>query len=369
MCPERHRVAVVALPGVYSFEMSIPGRLFGAATTPDGRAPYDVITCSVDGRPVVTNADFAVVVRHDLSVLARADTVIVPPFGATLSAEERDEVSDTLALALRDLRPGTRVASICTGAEALARAGLLNSKRATTHWRNVHDFQRDYPTVQVDGDVLYVDAGDVLTSAGAAAGIDLCLHLIRRDFGADVANTVARLCVVPPHRDGGQAQYIARPVPPVNYPMTATAREFALENLDRRLPLTVWADRASMSVRTFTRIFRDEVGCSPGKWITQQRVDLARRLLETTDLPVDQVAAWSGLGTAVSLRLHLKAAVGVSPLAYRRTFGANKRPSTPADTWPSDNSGAGGRSRDGSDAAKRQADEALIRIADGYPDQ
>jgi transcriptional regulator GlxA family with amidase domain len=342
MCPAKHIVAVVALPGVYAFEMSIPGRLFGAAATPDGRARYDVITCSVDGRPVVTSADFAVVVGNDLSVLASADTVIVPPFGATLSAEERGEMSDAVVVALRDLRPGTRVASICTGADVLARAGLLNNRRATTHWRNVDDFQRDYPAVQVDGDVLYVDAGDVLTSAGAAAGIDLCLHMIRHDFGADVANTVARLCVVPPHRDGGQAQYIARPVPRVDYSLTGTAREFALENLDRHIPLTVWADRASMSLRTFTRTFRNEVGCSPGKWITQQRVDLARRLLETTDLPIDQVAARCGLGTAASLRLHLKAAVGVSPSAYRRTFGIKNRLSTPADASPSHSFGAVG---------------------------
>src|SRR5690606_15663124 len=215
------------------------------------------------------------------------------------------------------------IASICTGVYVLAAAGLLDGRPATTHWADAERFQRLFPRVKVDPDVLFIDDGDILTSAGVAAGIDLCLHMLRSDHGAAVANDVARRTVVPAHRDGGQAPYIQRPVPDPQQASTTAARAWALGRLHEPIQLRDMAARESMSVRTFTRRFREEVGVSPGQWLTQQRVERARHLLETTDLSVDQVARDAGFGTAQSMRQHLQAALGVTPTAYRRTFRAN----------------------------------------------
>ena len=212
--------------------------------------------------------------------------------------------------------------SICTGGYVLAAAGLLDGRPATTHWSSAEHFQRLFPSVKVDADVLFIDDGDVLTSAGVAAGIDLCLHIVRRDHGTAVANEVARRTVVPPHRDGGQAQYIQRPVPEAQMATTATARGWALRRLDEPIQLRDMAEQEAMSVRTFTRRFREEVGVSPGQWLTQQRVERARHLLESTDLSVDQVARDAGFRTAQSMRQHLQAVLGVAPTVYRRTFRA-----------------------------------------------
>ncbi|MFD0904989.1 GlxA family transcriptional regulator [Actinomadura sediminis] len=215
---------------------------------------------------------------------------------------------------------GARIASVCTGAFVLAAAGLLDGLRATTHWLSCDRLADRFPAVRVDPAVLYVDEGRVLTSAGEAAGIDLALHMIRRDHGAAVAADVARRTVVPPHREGGQAQFIARPVPPARGPSTDAARTWALRHLDRPVTLAEMAARASMSVRTFTRRFRDETGMSAAAWLTLQRVERARELLERTDLPVDRVAEHAGFGTGASLRAHMRATLGVSPSAYRATF-------------------------------------------------
>src|SRR5690349_3198128 len=200
-----HRVVVLALDGVYPFELGISKRVFGSA---DGR--YEVLTCSADGRPVRTNADFSITVEHGPEILGTADTVVIPPFD--LSPENR-ELSADLRAALAWVSPGTRMVSICTGAFVLAAAGHLDGRPATTHWGLADLFQEWFPQIALDPDVLFIDDGDVLTSAGAASGIDVCLHLIRKDHGTEVANRVARLCVVPPWRDGGQAQYIEQPVP------------------------------------------------------------------------------------------------------------------------------------------------------------
>jgi transcriptional regulator GlxA family with amidase domain len=202
----------------------------------------------------------------------------------------------------------------------LAAAGLLDGRPATTHWRYTDRFRELYPRVALDPDVLYVDDGDVLTSAGNAAGIDLCLHVVRRDHGSEVAARVARRAVVAPWREGGQSQFIEAPVPQESGAGTAGARAWALDHLDTAIGLEDWADRAMMSVRTFTRRFRAETGQSPGRWLITQRVQRARHLLETTDLPVERIAERCGFGTAVSLRQHLHAAIGTSPLAYRRTY-------------------------------------------------
>ncbi|MFE2278767.1 GlxA family transcriptional regulator [Streptomyces sp. NPDC059454] len=321
-----HRVVVLALDGLLPFELGIPHRIFGRPRDGRGRRLYEVITCSVrPPGPVETDADFAVHVAHGPEALATADTVIVPASYELGPVYERGELTDALAAALARIRPGTRLASICTGVYVLAAAGYLDGRPATTHWADAERFQRLFPRIDVDPDVLFVDDGSILTSAGVAAGIDLCLHMVRRDHGAAVANEVARRTVVPPHRDGGQAQYIERPVPDPRQSSTSGVRAWALGRLHEPIRLRDMAAREAMSVRTFTRRFREEAGVSPGQWLTRQRVERARHLLESTDLSVDQVARDAGFGTAQSMRQHLQAALGVTPTAYRRTFRAGGR--------------------------------------------
>lgn len=212
------------------------------------------------------------------------------------------------------------MASICSGSFVLAAAGLLDGRRATTHWRSIDRFRQLFPRVRFDPDVLYTEDDGVLTSAGAASGIDLCLHIVRSDHGAAVANDVARGTVVPPHRAGGRAQYIARPLPDPRISSTSRARDWALADLHRPVTLHELAARESTSVRTFTRRIRDEIGTSPGEWITRQRIERACTLLERTDLSIDDVAATAGFGGTASLRAHLAADLGVSPTAYRATL-------------------------------------------------
>ncbi|MDN0197717.1 helix-turn-helix domain-containing protein [Streptomyces sp. S.PNR 29] len=308
----RERVVVLALDGVYPFELGIPSRILGAA---DGR--YEVLTCTVDGQPVRTNADFGVTVDHGPEVLATAGTVVIAPVSPSrVTAELPGEVAAALAL----IRPEARIVSICTGAFVLAAAGLLDGRKATTHWQLADLFQRMYPHIALDPDVLFVDDDRILTSAGAASGVDVCLHLVRKDHGSELANAVARRCVVPPFRDGGQAQYIEQPVPEQGAASTAATRAWALERLGEPLTLADLAGHARMSLRTFARRFKEEVGLSPGRWLIQQRVSRARHLLESSDLTVDQIAGQVGFATGASLRQHLHAAIGVSPQTYRRTF-------------------------------------------------
>ncbi|WP_317443941.1 GlxA family transcriptional regulator [Streptomyces collinus] len=318
-----HRIVVLALDGLLPFELGIPHRIFGRPRDAAGRPLYEVVTCSVrPPGPVETDADFAVHVPNGPEALATADTVIVPASYELGPVYEEGRLTEELEAALALVRPGTRMASICTGGYVLAAAGYLDGRPATTHWADADHFQRLFPRIRTDADVLFIDDGDVLTSAGVAAGIDLCLHMVRRDHGAAVANDVARRTVVPPHRDGGQAQYIHRPVPDPQLATTTAARAWALGRLHEPIQLRDMAEQEAMSVRTFTRRFREEVGVSPGQWLTQQRVERARHLLESTALSVDQVAQEAGFGTAQSMRQHLQAAVGVTPTAYRRTFRA-----------------------------------------------
>jgi transcriptional regulator GlxA family with amidase domain len=321
----RHRVVVLALTGLLPFELGIPHRIFGRAKAADGSPLYETVTCGLAAGPVQTDADFAVTVEHGPRILATADTVVVPASYELGPVYAEGRLTDELAAALAYIRPGTRMVSICTGGYVLAAAGYLDGRPATTHWSCAEHFQRLFPSVAVDTDVLFIDDGDVLTSAGVAAGIDLCLHIVRRDHGAAVANEVARRTVVPPHRDGGQAQFIHRPVPEPQMATTTAARAWALARLHEPLQLRDLADQESMSVRTFTRRFREEVGISPGQWLTQQRVERARHLLESTDLSIDQVATDAGFGTAQSMRQHLQATLGVPPTVYRRTFRARDR--------------------------------------------
>lgn len=319
--PTRHRVVVLALDGVIPFELGIPQRIFGRARTADGTLLYEVVTASVrPPGPVRTDADFAILVENGPQALATADTVVIPASYELGPVYEEGRLTGELAAALALIRPGTRLISICTGGYVLAAAGYLDGRTATTHWSSAEHFQRLFPRIKVDADVLFIDDGDVLTSAGVAAGLDLCLHVVRGDHGSAVANEVARRTVVPPHRDGGQAQYIQRPVPEPQLATTTAARAWALARLHDPIQLRDMADQESMSVRTFTRRFREEVGISPGQWLTQQRVERARHLLESSDLSVDQVARDAGFGTPQSMRQHLQAALGVTPTAYRRTF-------------------------------------------------
>ncbi|MFE9768659.1 GlxA family transcriptional regulator [Streptomyces sp. NPDC005808] len=310
------RVVVLALDGVYPFELGIPSRIFGAAGD-----RYEVLTCTVDGGPVRTVADFSVTVDHGPEILETADTVVVASVATShIPTGLPTEVADALAR----IRPDARIVSICTAAFVLAAAGLLDGRRATTHWHVVDRFRAEYPQVDLDPDVLFVHDGRILTSAGAASGVDVCLHIVRTDHGSELANTVARCCVVPPFRDGGQAQYIEQPVPEPGVTSTAATRDWALTRLDEPLPLADLARHAGMSLRTFARRFHDEVGLSPGRWLIQQRVVRARHLLESSDLPVDQIAGRVGFATGASLRQHLHAAIGVTPQAYRRTFQATR---------------------------------------------
>nr|WP_286260074.1 helix-turn-helix domain-containing protein [Streptomyces graminofaciens] len=331
----RHRVVVLALDGLLPFELGIPQRIFGKARDTGGQPLYDIVTCSIrPPGPVETDADFAILVPNGPEALATADTVVVPASYELGPVYEEGVLTPELTAALAHIRPGTRLVSICTGGYLLAAAGYLDGRPATTHWYHAEHFQRLFPKIKVNADVLFVDDGDVLTSAGVASGIDLCLHLVRRDHGTAVANDVARRTVVPPHRDGGQAQYIQRPLPEPQTATTTAARAWALGRLHEPIQLRDMAEQESMSVRTFTRRFREEAGISPGQWLTRQRVERARHLLESTDLSMDQIAHDAGFGTAQSMRQHLQAALGVTPTSYRRTFRAGAAAGTEVDSRP-----------------------------------
>ncbi len=307
-----HRVVVLAQDGAYPFELGIPARVFGAA---DGA--YDVALCTPTGEPIATNAGFDVVPTTGVDALRHADTVIVAPVEPRFLKRGLD---DHVRAALALIRPDARVVSICTGVFTLAAAGLLKGRTATTHWECEPLFRRWYPWIDLDENVLFVDDGDVLTSAGAAAGIDLCLHLIRMYHGSETAARAARRCVVAPYRDGGQAQFIDRPVPDPRDASTSDTRQWALERLGEPLTVPQLARHAHMSERTFARRFRAETGLAPRRWLTHQRLALARELLETTDIGIDEIASAVGYATATSLRNHLAAAIGLSPMAYRQTF-------------------------------------------------
>jgi transcriptional regulator GlxA family with amidase domain len=311
-----HRVSVLALPEVVAFDLSTPAQIFG-----NEPQRYDFEVCGVRAGRVPTTTGFALDVPRGLDALADADTVLVP---GLRPVEWPPPASALEALRAAHAR-GARVASICTGAFVLAQAGLLDGRRATTHWAYAERLAERYPAVTVDPGVLYVDEGDVLTSAGVAAGIDLCLHLVRRDHGAEVANAVARRIVVAPHRDGGQAQFVEAPLPVGEGRGLEATRAWAARRLREPLTVAAMARHAACSERTFARRFRAETGTTPLQWLLGQRVLHARRLLEATDLPVEDVADAAGFGTAASLRSHFRRATATTPLAYRRTFRGSPR--------------------------------------------
>ncbi|MEU4311566.1 helix-turn-helix domain-containing protein [Nocardia sp. NPDC024068] len=321
MPARRHRIAVLLLEPAIGFDATIPPLLFGEATDDGGGPLYEVVLCALEPGPVRTTSGYSLVATAGAEALAGADTVIVP--GTQFAPARREGLLDPeLATALATVPAGTRMVSICTGAFVLAAAGMLDGRRATTHWQYADAFRRLFPAVELDETVLFVDEGALLSSAGLAAGIDLCLHIIRRDHGATVANRVARHCVVPAWREGGQAQFIEHHIPEYDDRSTAAARAWALTHLADPLSVAVLAAQARMSPRTFSRRFQAETGVSPGAWLRDRRIQRARELLESADIPVDAVAAMSGLGSPDNLRHHLRRSLGMSPSAYRRTFTA-----------------------------------------------
>jgi transcriptional regulator GlxA family with amidase domain len=311
------RIAVLALDSVVAFDLSIPAQIFGHR---DERDRYRVAVCAERAGPVATSTGFDIVTSHGLATLRRADTIVVPGFEHT----ERP-VPPAVVSALRAAdRRGARMISICTGAFALAAAGVLDGRRATTHWRHAAELRARHPEIDLDPSVLYVDEGRVLTSAGVAAGIDLCLHVVARDHGAAAANRIARRMVVAAQRGGGQAQFVERSVPPRSDDGLGSTRAWMLDRLDQPLTVADMARHAVRSERSFARHFRAETGTTPLRWLHEQRILHARRLLEETDLPVEEVAARSGFGTATTLREHLGRATHTTPTAYRRTFRVDK---------------------------------------------
>src|SRR5215218_1497989 len=312
------RVALLLLDGSVFFDIGTVVTVFGPKRpgSPRPELPYELTLAAAAAGPVTTSQGVVVHATAGLEALGGADLVVVGGSTPPLVAAQRAAL-DALAAAHA---AGTRVMSICTGAFVLAHAGLLDGRRATTHWGYCAQLAAEFPRVDVDPDVLYVDDGDVLTSAGLAAGMDLCLHVVRGDLGADAATAIARWNVVPPHRDGGQAQYIDDPLPAAAGGGLQATRSWALERLHEPLSVEALAGHAHMSPRTFARRFVAETGHSPKRWLTAQRIHHARRLLETTDLPVEEVARRSGFGTAAALRTHFARATATRPTTYRRTF-------------------------------------------------
>ncbi|HVX44647.1 MAG TPA: helix-turn-helix domain-containing protein [Mycobacteriales bacterium] len=307
--PAIHHIAVLALPRVVAFDLTVPVQVFGQ----DGTGRYAVTLCTAEPGLVPTTSGFGIEVRAGLGALRRADTVIVPGY-------DRGPVPAPVVTALqRAYERGARISSICTGAFALAAAGILDGRRVTTHWQHAPELAQRFPQVRVEPAVLYVDDGPVHTSAGVAAGIDLCLHLFALDHGEPAAVERARRLVSPLHRAGGQAQFIAGDAPAVAAEMAAVT-EWAAANLHRPITVADLARRAMQSPRTFTRRFQTDVGTSPHAWLTRQRLRLACRLLEDPAVPIDEVAERSGMGSAANFRLHFRRAFDTTPTTYRAAF-------------------------------------------------
>jgi AraC family transcriptional regulator, transcriptional activator FtrA len=316
-------VAALIGEGVLTFDFACACEVFGYDRSDIVEPWYRFLVVSQDPSPITTSTGFRMSVDLGLDALEEADTIIVPGWADDLR-EPRPETVRALRAAYDR---GARLMSICIGSFVLAAAGLLDGRRATTHWRFAERLQQRYPEAQIDPNVLYIDDGQVLTSAGTAAGIDLGLHIVRLDYGAEVANEVARRIVMPPHRDGGQAQYIQAPMPDIadDDPIRDTLA-WIVEHLDEEMGVDQLASRAAMSPRSFMRHFKATTGTTPLDWILGQRVRLAQRMLETTDLPLELVAERAGFGSAVTMRHHFAQRVQTSPQQYRRTFRAAAMP-------------------------------------------
>ena len=319
-------VAVLAFDGISLFHLSVPCLVFGENGQDEGMPPLTLKVCAAEPGPLRSTAGIAVSAPYGLNDLDDAGTVIVPSWRDTTKPAPQPMLD-----ALRRAHAGgARIVGLCLGAFVLADAGLLNGRSATTHWLCANAFAQRYPAVVLDREVLYVDEGDVVTSAGTAAGLDCCLHLLRSDWGAEVANRVARRMVLAPHRQGGQAQFIQQSLPAASGAghRLSELLDVVLATLDQPHSLDDLAARAAMGRRTFTRHFRQLTGTTVGQWLLNQRLALAQRLLETTDRSIDSVAADAGLGSAASLRQHFAATFNTSPSAYRRQFGAGDQHGT-----------------------------------------
>jgi AraC family transcriptional regulator, transcriptional activator FtrA len=313
--PTLRSVVVVIDEGVAPFEFSIPCEVFGIDRSSQGMPKFEFAVCSVHPGPVRTSTGFQVIASHDLSAMEQADLVLIPPSG-----EDHELPEHVVAALKRTIARGGRVASLCTGSFTLARAGLLDGRRSATHWFHEDKFRAEFPHIELLTDVLYVEDGPIITSAGTAAGIDMCLHLVRQAHGAEAANGIARRMVVPPQREGGQAQYVRTPVRPQECATLAPVLDWAREHLGDELPISTLAAKAAMSERTFARRFREETGTTPHQWLQSQRVALAETLLERGDLGVEQVAQECGFGSAAMLRHHFNRRRRTTPVAYRRAF-------------------------------------------------
>jgi transcriptional regulator GlxA family with amidase domain len=315
----RRKVAVIAFDGMNPFHLSVPPLVFGSRCAAADGPLFDVTVCAFEGGPLRTSAGFDIATRHSLSALRGAEIVVLPTWH-----DDCRPAPQALLQALRRAHArGACIVGLCLGAFPLAQAGLLDGRRATTHWAYADLLAERYPQVQVDRDALYVDESQMLTSAGVAAGLDCCLHLLRRLCGADAANHVARQIVVAPHRQGGQAQFIDRPVPVSRSEgRFSDVLAWASAHLEQPHSLDDLAARAAMSRRNFTRHFRQATGTSFKQWLLSQRLAHAQRLLESGDASVDAVAQAAGFGSALSLRQHFRAVLQVSPSAYRRQFRA-----------------------------------------------
>lgn len=315
-----HTIAVIAYEGISPFHLSVPCIVFGDELLKLGAPRYRLQICGERTGLINTMSGFHIEVPHDLSALAEADTVIMPAW-----RDPDDRPSEILLKALRAAHVrGARMVGLCLGTFVLAEAGLLDGRAAATHWAWAEQFERTYPSVALNQNALYIDEDDILTSAGTAAAIDCCLHIVRRDHGADVANRIARRLVVAPHRRGGQAQYIEKPLPdPGVQDQLAITLEWAIGHLANPMSLEQLAARAGMSLRTFTRHFRRKTGTTVTQWLLNHRLATAQRLLETGDCSVDNVAAVAGFGSTVSFRQHFTRAFSISPASYRRQFRTN----------------------------------------------
>ncbi|BBC33089.1 AraC family transcriptional regulator [Streptomyces graminofaciens] len=310
-------VAVVLLDGVHPFELGVVCEVFGLDRSDEGLPVYDFAVTSAEGPTLSTHAGFTISTPYGLDRLEEADLIVVP---AGESFVRRIYPADLLDSLRRAADRGARVLSVCSGVFVLGAAGLLDGRRCTVHWKQADELTRQYPRAIVEPDVLYVDADPVITSAGTASGIDACLHLVRKEQGPEVANKIARRMIVPPHRDGGQAQYIERPLPRTQCDTVGEVLVWMEQHLDEEVTVEQLAARAHMSPRTFARRFQQETGTTPYRWILRQRVLLAQRLLEATDETMDAIAWRTGFGTAAALRHQFVRSLGTTPQAYRRAF-------------------------------------------------
>ncbi len=314
---EEHNIAIVLYEGFTAFELGVACEIFGDDRwVAPGEPWYRLFICGENSGLLTSDSGFQIIVPYGLETLKRVDTVIVAPTYRPF------DVPDSVFEGLRQAHArGCRMLSLCGGAFVLAEAGLLDGRRAATHWTECDELARRYPGLSVDPGVLFVDEGDILTGAGSAAGIDLCLHIVRQDYGSEVATRLARQLVVPPQRDGGQAQYIDTPLPSLDdSDLLSETAAWMQCHLDEQLSVEDLAAQAAMSPRTFARRFQATTGTAPHRWLQAQRVKLAQRLLETSDLPVEVVAAKSGFSTAGNLRKHFGRMVHTSPQAYRQAF-------------------------------------------------